>query len=216
MNPGSSFIYGAFATIMDMKSTIFSYGAVELSMMCGGLAQMAQYYGLPFFGTAGATDAKVNDAQAGAEAAFQCLASAAIGSGLVHDCSSWMDHGSLVSPGFMVLVNEILYMVHQFMKGIEVSNDSLCVDLIEKVGPGGNYLQEPHTFQNFRKVFYSDLFDRLHLGHLEGGGLAQFRGPLACQDLEAHGSMHRTHLGTRWCASWTACRPHGDGGCHEN
>ena len=184
VNPGSSFIYGAFATIMDMKSTIFSYGAVELSMMCGGLAQMAQYYGLPFFGTAGATDAKVNDAQAGAEAAFQCLASAAIGSGLVHDCSSWMDHGSLVSPGFMVLVNEILYMVHQFMKGIEVSNDSLCVDLIEKVGPGGNYLQEPHTFQNFRKVFYSDLFDRSILDTWKAAGSPSFEDRLRAKTLK--------------------------------
>ena len=159
-NPGAAFVYGAFATVMDMKTTIFSYGAVELSMMCGALAQMAQYYGLPFFGTAGATDAKFNDVQAGVEATFQCLASAAIGAGLVHDCSSWMDHGSVVSPAFMVLVNEILGMVKQFMKGIEVSDDTLCVDLIEKIGPGGNYLLEPHTMQNFRQVHYPELFDR--------------------------------------------------------
>ena len=127
-------------------------------MMCGALAQMAQYYGLPFFGTAGATDAKFNDVQAGVEATFQCLASAAIGAGLVHDCSSWMDHGSLVSPAFMVLVNEILGMVKQFMKGIEVSDETLCVDLIEKIGPGGNYLVEPHTMQNFRQVHYPRAF----------------------------------------------------------
>ena len=92
-NPGAPFIYGAFTTIMDMRTSIFSYGAPELSLMTGALAQMAQHYELPFFGTAGATDAKFCDAQAGAEAAFQCLSAAAIGSGLIHDCSSWMDHG---------------------------------------------------------------------------------------------------------------------------
>ncbi|MEX1314878.1 MAG: trimethylamine methyltransferase family protein, partial [Desulfotignum sp.] len=101
-SPGAPFIYGAFTTIMDMKTSIFSYGAIELSLMTAAMAQMAQHYQLPFFGTAGATDAKFCDAQAGAEAAFQCLSAAAVGSGLVHDCSYWMDHGNLVSPEFMV------------------------------------------------------------------------------------------------------------------
>jgi trimethylamine--corrinoid protein Co-methyltransferase len=121
---------------------------------------MAQYYGLPFYSTAGATDARFNDPQAGVEATFQTLTAAAVGSSLVHDCSSWLDHGSLVSPAYMVLVNEILCMVNQFMQGIEVSRETVVVDLIDKVGPGGNYLQENHTVENFKTVWYSDLFDR--------------------------------------------------------
>ena len=159
-NPGAPFIYGAFTTIMDMKTSIFSYGACELSLMTGALAQMAQYYGLPFFGTAGATDAKFCDAQAGAEAAFQCLSSAAIGSGLVHDCSSWMDHGNLVSPEFMVLVNDIVTSVKHYMEGIPVTAETLALDVIDRVGPGGHYLADPHTMANFRKIKYSDLFER--------------------------------------------------------
>ncbi|MBF0209427.1 MAG: trimethylamine methyltransferase family protein [Desulfamplus sp.] len=161
VNPGAPFIYGAFTTIMDMRTSIFSYGANELSLMTGALAQMAQYYQLPFFGTAGATDAKFCDAQAGAEAAFQCLSSAAIGSGLVHDCSSWMDHGFLASPEFMVLVNDIVASVKCYMEGIAVTKETLALDLIDKVGPGGNYLQEKHTMDNFRKIKYSNLFERM-------------------------------------------------------
>jgi trimethylamine--corrinoid protein Co-methyltransferase len=124
------------------------------------MAQMAQYYELPFFGTAGATDAKCCDPQAAAEATFQCLSAAAIGSGLVHDCSSWMDHGALVSPAYMVLVNEILHNVNQFMNGVPVTDDTLAIDLIDRVGPGGHFLQEDHTMNHFRKVRYSKLFDR--------------------------------------------------------
>lgn len=159
-NPGAPFIYGAFTTIMDMKTSIFSYGAPELSLMTGALAQMAQHYGLPFFGTAGATDAKFCDAQAGAEAAFQCLSSAAIGSGLVHDCSSWMDHGNLVSPEFMVLVNDIVTSVKHYMEGIPVTKETLALDIIDKVGPGGHFLQEKHTMDHFRNIKYSQLFER--------------------------------------------------------
>jgi trimethylamine--corrinoid protein Co-methyltransferase len=158
--PGAPMIFGAQTTIMDMRSTIFSYGAPEMTLMISAMAEMATYYGLPFFGTAGATDAKFNDPQAGIEATFQTLTAAAVGSSLVHDCSSWMDHGTLVSPAFMVMVNEILHMVNQFMKGIEVSEETVVLDLIDKVGPGGNYLQEAHTMQNFRNIWYSDLFDR--------------------------------------------------------
>ena len=159
-NPGAPFIYGAFTTIMDMKTSIFSYGACELSLMTGALAQMAQYYELPFFGTAGATDAKFCDAQAGAEAAFQCLSAAAVGSGLVHDCSSWMDHGNLVSPEFMVLVNDIVTSVKHFMDGIPMTDETMALDVIDRVGPGGHYLADPHTMAHFRTVKYSDLFER--------------------------------------------------------
>ncbi len=160
-NPGAPFIYGAFTTIMDMRTSMFSYGANEMSLMTGALAQMAQHYQLPFFGTAGATDAKFCDAQAGAEAAFQCLSAAAIGSGLVHDCSSWMDHGNLVSPEYMVLVNDIVDSVKHYMEGIPITKETLALDIIEKVGPGGHYLQEKHTAEHFRKIKYSSLFERM-------------------------------------------------------
>ncbi len=158
--PGAPFIYGAFTTIMDMQTSVFSYGAPEMSLMVAAMAQMAQHYQLPFFGTAGSTDAKFCDAQAAAEATLQCLSSAAVGSGLVHDCSSWMDHGSLVSPAFMVLVNEILHNVYQYMQGLPVTEETLAVDLIDRVGPGGHYLQEAHTMEHFREVRYSTLFER--------------------------------------------------------
>lgn len=158
--PGAPFIYGAFATIMDMKTTIFSYGAPEMSLMVAAMAQMAQYYKLPFFGTAGCSDAKFPDAQAAAEVAFSCLASALVGANLIHDAGSWLDHGSLASPAFMVLVNEILFMVEQFMRGVPVNDETLALDVMDSIGPGGHYLYENHTLKHFKDVWYSDLFDR--------------------------------------------------------
>jgi trimethylamine--corrinoid protein Co-methyltransferase len=160
VRPGAPFIYGAFATVMDMKTTVFSYGAPEISLMVAAMAQMAQFYKLPFFGTAGATDAKFPDAQAAAEVAFSCLSSALVGANLIHDAGSWLDHGSLASPAFMVLVNEILYMVNKYMRGVSVDEESLALDLIDKIGPGGHYLYEDHTMAHFKEIWYSDLFDR--------------------------------------------------------
>jgi trimethylamine--corrinoid protein Co-methyltransferase len=160
LRPGAPFIYGAFTTIMDMRTTIFSYGAPEMSLMTAAMAQLAQFYRLPFFGTAGCTDAKFPDAQAAAEVVFSCLSSALVGANLIHDAGSWLDHGSLASPAFMVLVNEILHMVQQFLRGISVSDESLALDMIDRIGPGGHYLHEDHTLEHFRDVWYSNLFDR--------------------------------------------------------
>ncbi len=174
VRPGAPFIYGAFTTIMDMQTSIFSYGAPEMSLMVGAMAQMAQYYELPFFGTAGCTDAKFCDPQAAAEATFQCLSAASIGSGLVHDCSSWMDHGSLVSPAFMVLVNEILQNVNQFMNGLPINEETLAIDLIDRVGPGGHYMQADHTMNHFRKVRYSKLFERMMNDQWKEAGSKRF------------------------------------------
>jgi trimethylamine--corrinoid protein Co-methyltransferase len=169
VRPGTPFIYGAFATVMDMKTTIFSYGAPEMNLMVAAMAQMAQYYKLPYFGTAGCSDAKFPDAQAAAEATFSCLSSALSGANLIHD-SGWLDHGSLASPAYIVLVNEVLHMVNQFMRGVPVDDESLALDVIDKVGPGGHYLYEEHTLQHFRDVWYSHLFDRsIHARWLEQG-----------------------------------------------
>jgi len=174
VNPGAPFIYGAFTTIMDMRTTIFSYGAVEMSLMTAAMAQMAQYYRLPFFGTAGATDAKFCDAQAGAEAALQILSAATAGSGLVHDCSSWMDHGSVTSPEFMVLVHDIVDSVNHFMAGIPVTEETLALDVIHRVGPGGHYLQDDHTMNHFRKIKYSEIFERMVHDQWKAAGAKTF------------------------------------------
>lgn len=167
---GAPFIYGAFATVMDMRTTIFSYGAPEMILMGAALAQIAQYIKLPYFGTAGCSDAKLPDSQAAAEATLSCQSAALSGANLIHDCGL-LDHGCLASPAYLVLVNEVLYMTKQFTRGIKVDEETLAVDIIHNVGPGGHFMQEEHTLKFFREVWYSNLFDRSNYeSWLEQGG----------------------------------------------
>ncbi|MCP4256574.1 MAG: trimethylamine methyltransferase, partial [Planctomycetes bacterium] len=157
---GAPVIYGAFTTIMDMATAIFSFGAPEMSLMTAAMVQMAQHYNLPFFGTAGCSDAKFHDdSQAAIEATFSCLSSVLSGANLVHDIGL-LDHSEVISPNYLVLVDEILSMVNQYMRGILVNDETLALDLIDRVGPGGHYLEEAHTMRHFRDVWYSKLFDR--------------------------------------------------------
>jgi trimethylamine--corrinoid protein Co-methyltransferase len=74
----------------------------------------------------------------------------------------------------MVLVNEILQNVNQFMNGLPVADETLAVDLIDRVGPGGHYMQEDHTMNNFRKVRYSKLFERMVYDQWKEAGSKRF------------------------------------------
>ena len=160
-NPGAPFIYGAFSTIMDMRTTVFSYGAIEMALMVGALAQMSQRYRLPFYGTAGCTDSQVVDIQSAVEGSLQDLISATVGEGLVHDTHCWLDHGSTVAPSYFVLGQDILGMVKKFMDGVTITDDNLALDVIEKVGSGGNFLRTKHTMNHFKEMFYPNLFERV-------------------------------------------------------
>lgn len=170
VRPGAPFIFGALATIMDMRTMVFSYGAPEMSLMSTAMAQMAQHYKLPSFGTAGCSDAKLPDAQAAAEATFSCHSSIFSGANLVHDCGL-LDGGTLVSPECMVLVHEIISMVNQYVRGIRVDEDTLAVDVIDRIGPGGHFLADDHTYQHVRDVWYPTLFERANYQQwLKNGG----------------------------------------------
>jgi len=105
--PGAPVIFGSITSIMDMKTTIFSFGAPELSFMVAALTEVCHYYKLPMFGTAGITDSAGIDAQAAAEATYQVLMTSLSRADLVHDVAI-IGHRTL-SPEFMVFVNEIKY-----------------------------------------------------------------------------------------------------------
>ena len=87
------------------------------------------------------------------------------------NCTSFM--GGQISA-YVVLVNEILHNVKQYMGGITVNKDSLAIDVIERVGPGGHYLQDQHTLDNFKKIRYSELFDRSIYDQWQSSGSQRF------------------------------------------
>lgn len=173
VRPGAPFIYGSFTSIMDMKTSIYPYATPEVNLMTAAMTQMAQRYRLPFFGAAGCSDAKFPDAQACGEAVFSCFNSFLAGSNLVHD-PGWLDHGSLASPAYIVLVHEVIQMLTHYMNGIPVNDENLALELIERVGPGGQFLTEEHTLHHFRKMWYPDIFDRSNLQQWEKKGAKLF------------------------------------------
>lgn len=152
--PGAPCFLGGLVGVTDMASGNLSAGAPEVSLGIAAQAEVAQSFGLPTWGLAGSTDAKTIDAQAGIESAFHILAQGLVGLNLIHDVG-YLDGAMVGSPEMLVLGDEVIGMVKRFVQGIEVNMDTLARDLIEKVGPGGNYIQENHTLKYFRKELWT-------------------------------------------------------------
>ncbi|MBW2149867.1 MAG: trimethylamine methyltransferase family protein [Deltaproteobacteria bacterium] len=155
---GAPFVFGGIPSVMDARTMAYPYGAPESALLIACLTEISHYFSLPMFGTAGFTDSKLLDVQCGVDVAFSVLMAALSGAHLVHDVGLLSTAPSL-SFELMVLGNEIIRWIEHVMQGISITPETLCLDLIHKVGPGGNFLQEDHTFEHYREWYFSRFFD---------------------------------------------------------
>jgi trimethylamine--corrinoid protein Co-methyltransferase len=154
---GARFIMpGWGGNMLDMRTTIQPYADPEKR---GQALDFAHFLGIPTFALAGCSESKLVDEQAAAEAALTLLTDALFGGNFVHDVG-YLESGLCGSLPQLAICNEILSWIDAFMKGVEISDDTLCLDLIDEVGPDGQYLDCQHTLENFRDRWYPELFDR--------------------------------------------------------
>jgi len=146
---------------MDMKTTIYSYGSPEFHLLQAGIAEVAHYMGIPIFGTGGCTDSHTLDGQAAAESAMSILMAAQSGANMVHDVG-YTASGQVGSLDQLVMGDEIIGMVKRIMRGIQVDDEHLAVDVVDEVGPGGHFLGEDHTVKHFRdETWFPTLINRM-------------------------------------------------------
>lgn len=156
---GAPFIMGGVYTILDMTTTIFSYGAPELSLLLAALADVAHYLGIPMFGTCGCTDSCIIDEQAGIEAAISIAMTNMSGANLNHDIG-YAEQGTTSNLDLVVICDEVLGMARKLTNGIRVDEDTLALDVIENVGPGGSFADEDHTEEYKEENYMPKLISR--------------------------------------------------------
>jgi len=139
--------------ILNMNTALMAMGLPENSLGLCAQSEVAQSFGLPTWGLAGATDAKCLDAQAGLEAAFHILCQGLSGLNLIHDVG-YMAAGMACSVEQLVMGNEVVGMTKRFIEGITVNRETLAREVIEAVGPGGHFLQEDHTLEHFKNELW--------------------------------------------------------------
>ena len=158
-HPGAPFVYGSGLHHMDMKTTISVYGAPEFQLARVAVAEMGRFYGLPTWGYAGHSDSCVMDEQAAADAAFSVLVALLAGNNLVHDVG-YLEAGLTTSPEMIVFTAETISMMRRFAAGISFDAESLALEVIDQVGPGGDFLTQRHTLKHFRQLWQPALLDR--------------------------------------------------------
>jgi trimethylamine--corrinoid protein Co-methyltransferase len=141
---------------LDMRTMVGPYCAPDLRGMAMALAH---YYNLPAFGYAGASESKLVDTQAGAEAVLTLLVETLAGANLIHDLG-YLESGLTFSLGQLVFCDEIVSWIEHLMAGIEINDETLALDLIDKLGPDGSYLDSEHTLTHFRERWYPRVFER--------------------------------------------------------
>lgn len=171
---GAPFLFGPNVSALDMKSTVVSYGCPEWSLTQAALADMRdEIYGLPIWAFAGASDSKVVDAQAGAEAMFSIVTAMLSRCNLVHDVG-YLEYGSTSSLEMVTMANEMVAMARHFTAGIHVNEETLALDALKRVrnaGPKGMFLTDDHTFDHFeRALFLPKLLDRSRYDPWEAAG----------------------------------------------
>jgi trimethylamine--corrinoid protein Co-methyltransferase len=156
---GAPVVYSCAAGGIDVKTGSMAsspeYGIVQMAA-----AQMARFYSLPSLVCGGCSDSKLPDVQAGFERAMTLTTSILTGADIITGFGG-LNSASTMSPELLVIDNEIVDAIFRVARGFEVNDDTLAVEVIDKVGPGGHFLGQRHTIEYFKKeTWIPEISDR--------------------------------------------------------
>jgi trimethylamine--corrinoid protein Co-methyltransferase len=156
VRPGAPAVYGGFTSNVDMKSGAPAFGTPEYAkaVLAGG--QLARRYRLPYR-SSNVNAANAVDAQAAYESEMSLWACVLGHANLVYHGAGWLEGGLVASFEKMVLDAELLQMMAEFLQPLEVTEETLALDAIREVGPGGHFFGASHTLARYETAFYQPL-----------------------------------------------------------
>ena len=161
VQPGAPVTLSSYPHLLDMRQGALSVGAVEMGLLGAATAQLGRHYGIPTHPQLPLTDAKAHDEQAAIEKTLGALLLAQAGANLITN-GGGLETEKAWSPVQLVIDSEINAMVGRTLKGIDVREETLAVDLIQQMGSSGNFLGTRHTKQSWRsEQMLPRLADRL-------------------------------------------------------
>ncbi|MBN1180118.1 MAG: trimethylamine methyltransferase family protein, partial [Anaerolineae bacterium] len=140
----------------NLKSMVGNYVLADEQ---GIPTEMGKFYNLPVFGLGGCTDAKVLDQQTGAEVALSLFTALLHGANIVHDVG-FMDSGLQGSLQIQVMANDLIGFLRAATAGVPVNDETLALDVVDELGPEGNYLAHDHTLRHYKEPYYSKFADK--------------------------------------------------------
>jgi len=156
IKPGAPIIYGSFASNVDMRSGAPALGTPEYTKAAQASGQIARRLGLPFR-SSNTTVSNCVDAQAAFESQMSLWGSVMGHANLVNHAAGWLEGGLTASFEKLIVDAEMLQMIAEYLRPIDVNDDELAVDAIAEVGPGGHHFGTSHTLERYETAFYTPI-----------------------------------------------------------
>ena len=160
INPGTPMVYSAGTFMVNMKNFYAVTGSPQSALVnIAGIQMARDYYGLPSRTMAGLTDAKRVDFQAGAETMQNLTLYTMAGAHVINQCLGVLDSITTTSYEKWILDDELLDRLRHFTAGVDRIAVENCLDMMIELGPAGDYLQHPSTFENCRSLYMPEISD---------------------------------------------------------
>jgi len=150
---------GSCSTIMDLKTGLASTGAPEWGLVGAAIAQMSNYYRIPCRVGSGGSDSKIPDAQAAYQFALNALPLSLAGANMIFGAGG-IDSGLAFDYAKLVMDHECICHIQKMLEGVCVDKESMALELIHEIGPGGTFLMHRHTLERVRSQSTANIFDR--------------------------------------------------------
>jgi trimethylamine---corrinoid protein Co-methyltransferase len=156
LQPGHPTLLGGMPLVTDLRSGAMIGGCAELALMNAAAAQLAHFYGLPIYNTCGLTESKLPDAQAGFEKGLTTAVTALAGAQYNHHAAGMLESMLCVAYEAYVIDDDIGGQVMRLVRGLEVTDEALSVDVIDDVCSGGpgHYLGHEQTLRLMNSEYY--------------------------------------------------------------
>jgi len=156
VKPGARIMYGSFASNVDMRTGAPALGTPEYAKAAQASGQIARRLRLPFR-SSNTTVSNCVDGQAVFESEMSLWGSIMGHANLVNHAAGWLEGGLTASFEKLIIDAEMLQMMAEYLRPIEVSDDELALDAIAEVGPGGHHFGTSHTLERYESAFYTPI-----------------------------------------------------------
>jgi trimethylamine--corrinoid protein Co-methyltransferase len=156
INPGAPAMYGGFTSNVDMKSGAPAFGTPEYAKAVFAGGQLARRYSIPYR-TSNVNASNCVDAQATWESGMSLWSAVMSHGNMIKHSGGWLEGGLCASFEKLIVDMEMVQMMSEMLKPLQVNESELALEAIREVGAGGHFFGTSHTIDRYKDAFYSPI-----------------------------------------------------------